>query len=80
MPRTRCASAKVGLSAIALSAARSACGLAVEESNPPVQIAALRRIFAGEHGGKSWIETLPRRGYRFVGPEVTPRRCHQLAF
>ncbi|MFL6838083.1 MAG: FlgO family outer membrane protein [Bradyrhizobium sp.] len=45
-------------------------GLAVEESNLPVQIAALRRVFAAEPGGENWIETLPRRGYRFAGPPV----------
>src|SRR5262245_11618767 len=43
-------------------------GLTVEESNLAVQISALRRVFAEEPGGKDWIETLPRRGYRFVGP------------
>jgi len=43
-------------------------GLAVEESNLTVQIAALRRELAAIPGGRSWIETLPRRGYRFVGP------------
>src|SRR5262252_5378157 len=43
-------------------------GLIVEESNLTVQIAALRRVFGEEPGGKNWIETLPRRGYRFVGP------------
>src|SRR6516165_8806320 len=43
-------------------------GLAVEEGNLTVQIAALRRVLASEPGGESWIETLPRRGYRFVGP------------
>jgi len=46
-------------------------GLAVEESNLPVQIAALRRVLREEPGGDRWIETLPRRGYRFVGPAVT---------
>jgi TolB-like protein len=45
-------------------------GLAIEESNLTVQIAALRRIFADEPGGKNWIATLPRRGYRYVGPVV----------
>jgi len=45
-------------------------GLAIEESNLTVQIAALRRIFADEDGGTAWIETLPRRGYRYVGPPV----------
>src|SRR5215470_9289740 len=43
-------------------------GLTVEESNLAVQIAALRRVFGEEPGGGNWIETLPRRGYRFVGP------------
>jgi DNA-binding winged helix-turn-helix (wHTH) protein/tetratricopeptide (TPR) repeat protein len=42
-------------------------GLAVEESNLTVQIAALRRVLSLEPGGDKWIETLPRRGYRFVG-------------
>lgn len=46
-------------------------GLAVEESNLTVQIAALRRIFEQEADGDHWIETLPRRGYRYVGPPVT---------
>jgi TolB-like protein/tetratricopeptide (TPR) repeat protein len=45
-------------------------GLAIEESNLTVQIAALRRVFSEEPGGDGWIETLPRRGYRFVGPVV----------
>src|SRR5215472_5633192 len=42
-------------------------GLVVEESNLTVQIATLRRVLGGEPGGDKWIETLPRRGYRFVG-------------
>lgn len=46
--------------------------LAVEESNLTVQIAALRRVFE-EVGGAGWIETLPRRGYRYVGPAVVTR-------
>lgn len=45
-------------------------GRAIEESNLTVQIAALRRIFADVDGGATWIETLPRRGYRYVGPPV----------
>jgi len=45
-------------------------GQAVEESNLTVQIAALRRVLAAHPGGERWIETLPRRGYRFVGPKV----------
>jgi TolB-like protein/tetratricopeptide (TPR) repeat protein len=46
-------------------------GLAIEDSNLTVQIAALRRVFGQEAGGAGWIETLPRRGYRYVGPSVT---------
>lgn len=45
-------------------------GLAIEDSNLTVQIAALRRVFEEAAGGGSWIETLPRRGYRYVGPVV----------
>jgi hypothetical protein len=52
-------------------------GLAVEESNSPVQIAALRRVLSEAPGGDRWIETLPRRGYRFVGPvEVQDEAVH----
>jgi len=43
-------------------------GLVVEEANLAVQISALRRALAGVPGGEAWIETLARRGYRFVGP------------
>ena len=53
-------------------------GLAVEDSNLTVQIAALRRVF-GEAGGADWIETLPRRGYRYVGPAVATACSHAAA-
>ena len=43
-------------------------GVVVEESNLAVQIAAIRRVLAQAPGGERWIETLARRGYRFVGP------------
>jgi TolB-like protein len=43
-------------------------GLAVEEANLTVQIAAVRRALNQEPGGENWIETLPRRGYRYIGP------------
>jgi adenylate cyclase len=46
-------------------------GQAVEESNLTVQIAALRRVLGEEPGGDHWIQTMPRRGYRFVGPVLT---------
>jgi adenylate cyclase len=42
-------------------------GLTVEEGNLTVQIAALRRVLGEAPGADRWIETLPRRGYRFVG-------------
>src|SRR6516162_4615012 len=45
--------------------------LAIEESNLTVQIAALRRTLGEVPGGADWIVTMPRRGYRFVGPIVT---------
>src|SRR6185437_10606329 len=45
-------------------------GLAVADNNLTVQIAALRRVLADTADGESWIETLPRRGYRYVGPAV----------
>ncbi|MDX2201483.1 MAG: AAA family ATPase [Hyphomicrobiaceae bacterium] len=47
-------------------------GRAIEESNLSVQIAILRKALGRVPGGERWIETLPRRGYRFVGP-------HQMA-
>jgi class 3 adenylate cyclase len=46
-------------------------GRLVEESNLPVQIAALRRVLGETPGGDRWIETMPGRGYRFIGPIVT---------
>ncbi|ARP67446.1 transcriptional regulator [Mesorhizobium sp. WSM1497] len=44
--------------------------LAVADNNLTVQIAALRRVLADAADAESWIETLPRRGYRYVGPAV----------
>jgi TolB-like protein len=49
-------------------------GQAVEESNLSVQIAALRRVLEQERNGTHRIETLPGRGYRFIGPVVTRDR------
>src|SRR5882672_5947974 len=46
-------------------------GLTIEDSNLTVQIAALRRVFEEVAGSASWIETLPRRGYRYIGPAVS---------
>lgn len=42
-------------------------GTMVEEHNLTVQIAALRRTLDGGRSGKSCIQTVPGRGYRFVG-------------
>src|SRR5262249_2026470 len=54
-------------------------GLAIEDANLTVQIAALRRVFEEIAGGASWIETLPRRGYRYVGPAVATSSEHANA-
>jgi TolB-like protein/tetratricopeptide (TPR) repeat protein len=45
-------------------------GLTVEDNNLTVQIAALRRVLESVPQGATWIETMPRRGYRYVGPTV----------
>jgi DNA-binding winged helix-turn-helix (wHTH) protein/TolB-like protein len=48
----------------------------VEEANLTVNIAALRRALGTQSDGQSWIETVPKRGYRFLGsvmqPDATP--------
>jgi len=49
-------------------------GRVVEEANLAVQISAIRRALAVVPGGEGWIETLARRGYRFVGPLVAIAR------
>src|ERR1041385_2457393 len=48
-------------------------GVAVADNNLTVQIAALRRVLAHCVDAETWIETLPRRGYRYVGPPVTTK-------
>jgi len=45
-------------------------GLVVEEANLAVQVSAIRHVLASVAGCEHWIETLPRRGYRFVGPVI----------
>ena len=42
-------------------------GIAVEESNLSVQIAMLRKLLGPAPDGTSWIATVSRVGYRFVG-------------
>jgi DNA-binding winged helix-turn-helix (wHTH) protein/TolB-like protein/Tfp pilus assembly protein PilF len=39
----------------------------VEEANLTVNIAALRRNLGSQPDGQPWIETVPKRGYRFIG-------------
>jgi TolB-like protein len=43
-------------------------GVAVEDGNLTVQIAALRRLLDRQHSARSCIQTVPARGYRFVEP------------
>jgi DNA-binding winged helix-turn-helix (wHTH) protein/tetratricopeptide (TPR) repeat protein len=44
----------------------------VEEANLTVHVSALRKALGMQEGGRPWIATVPRRGYRYVGPP--PRR------
>ncbi len=46
----------------------------IEESNLSVQIAALRKQLGPTAEGGDWITTVPRVGYRFVGPTTEPRQ------
>jgi DNA-binding winged helix-turn-helix (wHTH) protein/TolB-like protein/Flp pilus assembly protein TadD len=45
----------------------------VEEANLTVHVSSLRKALGSQAGGRPWIETVPRRGYRYVGPP--PRRA-----
>src|ERR1700687_4193693 len=45
----------------------------VEEANLTVNISALRKALGESPGGQQYIETVPKRGYRFVAP-VTERQ------
>ena len=40
----------------------------VEEANLTVNISALRKVLGETPGGQRYIETVPKRGYRFVAP------------
>jgi adenylate cyclase len=46
----------------------------VEDNNLNMQIAALRRLFDGGRAAQSCIQTVPRRGYRFILPVVRASR------
>ena len=43
-------------------------GIVVEDNNLTIQIAALRRVLDQDRANGSCIQTVPRRGYRFVVP------------
>lgn len=45
-------------------------GIAVEESNLTVQVAALRKALGPAPDGQEWIATVPRVGYRFLRSET----------
>src|SRR5215203_2141887 len=42
-------------------------GIAVEDSNLSVQIAAVRKLIGPSPSGTDWIITIPRLGYRLAG-------------
>lgn len=48
----------------------------VEEANVTVNISALRRILGETADGRPYIETVPKKGYRFVAPVV---EVHEVA-
>src|SRR5688572_27042460 len=61
-------------------------GSFVEEGNLKVTVSMLRKVLEAEHGAEPYIETVPRRGYRFVatvvavpsdGREVMPERTRE---
>ena len=48
-------------------------GIAVEEGNLAVQVATLRKTLVSlAPDGADWIHTVPRVGYRLVGPAAAP--------
>ncbi len=44
----------------------------VEENNLAQNISTLRRVLGDGTGGERFIETVPKRGYRFVAPVTEP--------
>lgn len=48
--------------------------MAVEDNNLNMQIAALRRVLDGERTAPSCIQTIARRGYRFIAPVTRAKR------
>src|SRR5437667_3809061 len=57
-------------------------GVVVEENNLAVHISALRKILGQAADGKSYLQTVAGRGYRFVAPvthDATARAAEPLA-
>jgi DNA-binding winged helix-turn-helix (wHTH) protein/alpha-beta hydrolase superfamily lysophospholipase len=50
----------------------------VEENNLQVHVSALRKVLEVEPGGRDWVQTVPGRGYRFVGPLQVRADEHQV--
>ncbi len=48
---------------------------AVEEANLSVNVSLLRRALGAQEDGRPWIETVPRRGYRFLAGRGGPGRA-----
>jgi DNA-binding winged helix-turn-helix (wHTH) protein/Flp pilus assembly protein TadD len=52
----------------------------VEEANLSVNVSILRKALGEQADGRPWIQTVPRRGYRFVGPvRALPEAPRSLA-
>jgi DNA-binding winged helix-turn-helix (wHTH) protein/Tfp pilus assembly protein PilF len=54
-------------------------GTVVEEGNLSVTVAALRKALDPQPNGRSYIQTVPRRGYRFDAPIRSGREAARLA-
>ena len=56
----------------------------VEEANLSVNVSILRKALGDQPDGSPWIQTIPRRGYRFLGavraPSAAPRSLAVLPF
>ncbi len=48
-------------------------GLVVEDNNLNQLVSTLRRALGDDAQASRWIQTVPRRGFRFVGPVLTKR-------
>jgi DNA-binding winged helix-turn-helix (wHTH) protein/Flp pilus assembly protein TadD len=53
---------------------------AVQEANLSVTVSMLRRALGDQEDASSWIETVPRRGYRFDGPVTGPATAPVTTF